>query len=86
MAELAQHVGLSVRHFDRKFKQALSVSPKSFQIKTRIQSACESLRQSTLSVGELSLQLGFSDQSSFTLHFRREMGMTPLKYRKRYRA
>jgi AraC-like DNA-binding protein len=75
---------LSVRHFDRKFKQALSIGPKSFQIKTRIQSACETLRQSGLSVGELSLQLGFSDQSSFTLLFRREMGMTPLKYRKRY--
>jgi PAS domain S-box-containing protein len=84
MADLARNVGLSVRHFDRKFKQALSIGPKSFQIKTRIQSACETLRQSGLSVGELSLQLGFSDQSSFTLLFRREMGMTPLKYRKRY--
>lgn len=84
MADLARNVGLSVRHFDRKFKQTLSIGPKSFQIKTRIQSACESLRQSTLSVGELSLQLGFSDQSSFTLLFRREMGLTPLKYRQRY--
>lgn len=86
MADLARHVGLSVRHFDRRFKQALSISPKSFQIKTRIQSACETLRQSTISVGELALDLGFSDQSSFTLLFRREMGMTPLKYRRRYRS
>ena len=86
MAELARHVGLSVRHFDRRFKQALSISPKSFQIKTRIQSACGALRETAVSVGELALQLGFSDQSSFTLLFRREMGMTPLKYRKSYRT
>ena len=86
MADLAKRVGLSVRHFDRRFKQALSVSPKSFLIKTRIQSACESLRESTISVGELALELGFSDQSSFTLLFRREMGLTPLKYRRRYRT
>ena len=86
MAELARQVGLSTRHFDRRFKQALSIGPKSFQIKTRIQSACERLRQSGISVGKLALELGFSDQSSFTLHFRREMGMTPLKYRQRYRA
>jgi PAS domain S-box-containing protein len=86
MSDLARHVGLSVRHFDRKFKQALSIGPKSFQIKTRIQSACESLRQSGISVGELAFELGFSDQSSFTLLFRREMGMTPLKYRQSYRS
>ncbi len=86
MADLARNVGLSVRHFDRRFKQALSVSPKSFQLKTRIQAACEALRESTDSVGGISADLGFSDQSSFTLLFRREMGLTPLKYRQRYRA
>ena len=86
MTDVARHVGLSVRHFDRRFKQALSVSPKSFQIKTRIQAACESLLRSSRSVGQIALELGFSDQSSFTLQFRREMGITPLKYRRRYQA
>lgn len=86
MADLARNVGLSVRHFDRRFKEALNIGPKSFQIKTRIQSACEALRQSGVSVGEIALELGFSDQSSFTLLFRREMRMTPLKYRQSYRA
>ncbi|MDA7915929.1 AraC family transcriptional regulator [Verrucomicrobia bacterium] len=84
MAELAKKVGLSVRQFDRKFQQALSISPKSFLIKTRIQAGCELLRQTALSVGEVAQELAFSDQSSFTLLFRREMGMTPLKYRQRY--
>ncbi len=83
MGDLAKQVGLSVRHFDRRFKQALSISPKSFQLKTRIQAACESLREGTRSVGEIAADLGFSDQSSFTLLFRREMGVTPLKYRQR---
>jgi len=86
MAHLARHVGLSVRHFDRQFKEALSIGPKSFLIKTRMQAACERLRGSGKSVGELATDLGFSDQSSFTLQFRREMGMTPLKYRQSYNA
>lgn len=86
MAELARHVGLSVRHFDRCFKEALSIGPKSFLLKTRIQAACEELRQSAQSVGEIALDLGFSDQSTFTQQFRREMGLTPLKYRQRYRV
>lgn len=86
MGELAKKVGLSVRQFDRKFQQALSISPKSFLIKTRIQSGCELLRKSAISVGEIAQYLGFSDQSSFTLLFRREMGMTPLKYRQRYQG
>ena len=85
MSELAQHVGSSVRHFDRRFKEALSISPKSFLIKTRIQSAGEILTKSGANIGEIAQELGFNDQSSFTLLFRREMGMTPLKYRKRYK-
>ena len=86
MADVARDVGLSIRQFDRKFKQALSITPKSFLLKTRIQNACERLRQAGDSVGDVALQLGFSDQSSFTVLFRREMGMTPLKYRQRYRS
>ncbi len=86
MAELARTVGLSVRQFDRKFQQALSLSPKSFLIKTRIQAGCELLRKTAMSVGQVASELGFSDQSSFTLLFKREMGMTPLKYRQRYQV
>ncbi|MCB1122455.1 MAG: AraC family transcriptional regulator, partial [Verrucomicrobiae bacterium] len=81
-SELAKKVGMSVRQFNRRFKEVFNTTPQSFLIKTRIQAACEKLRSSEQSISEMAQTLGFYDQSSFTLHFRKHMGMTPLHYRK----
>lgn len=80
--DLAKMVGMSVRQFNRRFKEAFNTTPQSFLIKTRIQAACEQLRNSERPISELALALGFYDQSSFTLHFRKHMGTTPLQYRR----
>ena len=36
-------------------------------------------------IGAIALDLGFYDQSSFTVQFKKQMGLTPLQYRKQYR-
>ena len=81
--ELALHSGLSPRQFDRKFKEAFEISPQQFIIKTRILAACDGLAKQRRSISDIALDLGFCDQSSFTLHFRKHMGVTPMQYRKR---
>ena len=81
---LAKMANLSVRQLNRRFKETMQASPQAFIMKMRIQAACEALRSSEISVGELALDLGFYDQSSFTMQFRRHMGDTPLRYRRRY--
>ena len=81
-SDLAKRVGMSVRQFNRRFKEAFNTTPQSFLIKTRIQAACEQLRNSDRSISEVAHALGFYDQSSFTLHFRKHIGTTPLAYRK----
>ena len=81
-SDLAKMVGMSVRQFNRRFKEAFNTTPQSFLIKTRIQAACEELRSSEKSISELAQALGFYDQSSFTQHFRKHIGVTPLAYRK----
>jgi AraC-like DNA-binding protein len=83
--ELASMVDLSVRQFDRKFKDTFNSSPQAFIMKIRILAACDLLRDHGDAIGEIALDLGFYDQSSFTLQFRKHMGVTPLKYRKQYR-
>lgn len=83
--ELAQQVGLSARQFDRKFQEAFGISPQQFVIKTRILAACDELANPGQTIADVAYGLGFCDQSSFTVHFRRHMGVTPLQYRKRLR-
>ena len=82
-SDLAKMVGMSVRQFNRRFKEAFNTTPQSFMIKTRIQAACEELRNTERTISELAQSLGFYDQSSFTQHFRKHIGVTPLAYRKK---
>lgn len=79
---LAKLAGMSVRQFNRRFQEVFHTSPRTFLIKTRIQAACASLRNSDLPISEIAIEFGFYDQSSFTQHFRRHVGMTPLQFRK----
>lgn len=82
MTDLAKRAGMSVRQFNRRFREVFGTNPRTFLIKTRIQAACEDLRSSEKPISEIALDYGFCDQSSFTQHFRTHMGETPLRYRK----
>lgn len=47
-----------------------------------LQKAQQLLRQSNLSIGEISSQLGFCDQFYFSRRFKEKLGLTPSAYRK----
>lgn len=82
--EVADTVQLSARQLDRRFQETLKMSPQEFIMKLRLKTACSELTCSPKPIMEIALDLGFYDQSSFTLQFRKQMGMTPLQYRKRH--
>ena len=83
--DLARRCDLSVRQFERKFKQHLKTTPQQFVIKTRVYAACDDLRRSRRSLASIATAMGFYDQAAFTRHFRKHMGMTPMQYRKQFR-
>lgn len=85
IADLARLSGFSLRQFGRHFIEAFGTTPQQFIMKTRVQAACEELRKSDTDLASLAINLGFYDQSSFTLHFRKHMGVTPLQFRKKNR-
>lgn len=86
VADLARIAGMSVRQFNRRFREAFGTNPRDFLVKTRVQAACEALRNTEVEIAEIAVELGFYDQSSFTQHFRKHMGVTPLRYRKSSRG
>jgi PAS domain S-box-containing protein len=83
--ELADVVHISPRHLHRKFIEAFGCSPQAFIIKLRIQAACETLQKEGTQISDVVRDLGFCDQSAFTQLFQKHVGLTPLKYQKRYR-
>lgn len=83
---LSEIVGISVPHFNRRFRQLLRLSPMEYVLSLRVQKAQRLLTTTNQNVGEIALATGFYDQSHFTKRFNKIVGMTPLAYRKKYRS
>lgn len=81
---LAEKCGLSVRQFERRFKEHLKTTPQQFIIKTRVYAACDDLRRSRKPLAEIATDMGFYDQAAFTRQFRKHMGLTPMAYRRQF--
>jgi AraC-like DNA-binding protein len=82
---LAKLASLSISQFDRRFKRLFQLTPQQFLLRIRINAACQMLVAGERSILQIALRTGFYDQSYFAKHFRRQMGMTPKEYRRRYR-
>ncbi len=85
VTELAELVHLSPRQLHRKFVETFGSNPQAFIMKLRVQAACEALQTEGAQLSEVARAVGFGDQSAFTHHFHKHMGMTPLKYLKQFR-
>ena len=82
--ELARVCGLSVRAFERKFRQSFHVTPQSYLRKLRVRMACRALVFTEKALADVAVESGFADQSHFNHEFRRQMGRAPREYRQHY--
>ena len=73
---------LSVYHFARQFKAATGMPPHEYLIARRVERARQFLQGGRdLSLAEVAAQAGFRDQSQFSRHFKRLVGVTPGRFR-----
>jgi AraC family transcriptional regulator len=80
--QMATVARLSAYHFARQFKAATGLPPHQYVIMRRVERARHLLQAGTgNSVADVALKAGFSDQSQFSHHFKRLVGITPTKYR-----
>lgn len=77
---IATEVGMSRFYFCRLFKQSIGITPYQYLIKCRIDRAKVLLRQRKLGITDIAVEVGFSNQSHFTKHFKRIVGKTPKKF------
>jgi len=80
VAELARVAKLSPHHFSMLFKQIIGLSPHQYVLYKRICEAQRQLAAGRLTLSEVALNLGFSDQSHFSRAFRKIAGTTPTRY------
>jgi AraC-like DNA-binding protein len=79
LAELGRLTGLSTFHLHRVFCRQTGMPPHAYQTQRRINRAKQLLREMR-SLSEVALLTGFADQSHFTRHFRRLVGVTPGRF------
>ena len=84
-SEVAEIVGMSPSSFSRFFRRSTGRSFVQYLGDLRISRACELLRDSDLSVLEISLTSGFNNLSNFNRRFQQRQGITPRAFRTRYR-
>ena len=78
---LADIACLSPYHFSRSFKEATGIGPQRYVIQRRLERAKRLLRQTGQPLALIAQEAGFADQSHLTQMFRREMGITPGRFR-----
>jgi len=78
---LADIAELSRFHFARMFKQSVGTPPHYYLMRRRLERAQKLLAESKLSIAQIALESGFSEQSHFSRRFRLFFGLTPRAFR-----
>jgi AraC family transcriptional regulator len=82
LGQMAAVAHLSPYHFARQFKAATGLAPHQYVIARRVERAQHLLRKDDkFELAEVALRAGFSDQSKFSFHFKRLIGVTPRQFR-----
>ena len=84
LAELARHLAVSERTLNRRFKLATGEAPLHYLQSLRVDVAKRLLESKGLSVDAVSARVGYSDLSTFRRLFRRETGLSPREYQRRF--
>jgi len=84
VSDVVSAVSLSRRVLEKRFRTILGRSIHDEIRRTRVEQIIQMLSETTMSISEIAQALGFSDVAHISRYFRREKGMSPLVYRKRY--
>jgi len=82
---MAKRVGLSTRHFARIFRAETGLTPAAWVESARVEAARALLEGSDTSPKQVASRCGFADVNVLRRAFKRQVGVTPSEYSRRYR-
>ncbi len=85
LSDCAAHVNLSPNYLDNVFSEYIKTSVMAYLSKYRFKKATELLLSSDKTVSEIASEVGLFDSQALIRLFKKNIGMTPLSYKKFYR-
>jgi AraC family transcriptional regulator len=82
VADLCALVGRSEAHFSRSFRGTFGYSPHAFVIRRRVGFAAKHMLETDMSLSDIAVGCGFSDQAHLCKQFRTVTGETPAAWRR----
>lgn len=84
ISDIAYSIGIHPNYLSLKFKDELGISPKKYLSNLKMNKAKELLTESDDPINLIAGSVGFSDALAFSKFFRKELGVSPSKYRKEH--
>jgi AraC family transcriptional regulator len=85
VSAIAKEADVHPIHLIRTFRKFFSATPGDYVRDLRLEAAASLLNSRDLSIAEVAVECGFSDQSQLSKYFKRKFGLTPGEFR-RFRA
>ncbi|EWT01484.1 AraC family transcriptional regulator [Intrasporangium oryzae NRRL B-24470] len=86
LADMARQAGMSVRTFTRRFREETGETAGAWLIRARVDRARHLLESTDLPVERVAHDAGFGTTASLRQHLGAAVGLSPLAYRRTYRA
>jgi transcriptional regulator GlxA family with amidase domain len=84
VANLAERMELSPRHFARLFRAEVGITPATWVEEARVNAARRLLELGNEAPKQVARHCGFADADTLRRAFARQVGVTPAEYRKRF--
>lgn len=81
VTDIADKIGITRSHLNHAFQKELNISVQRFLIDFRMHKAANFLVNTTMTVKEISNQVGYHDQLVFSKAFKKKFGISPKNYR-----
>ncbi len=86
LSDVAEKANVSPRYFSRTFKEKVGISFNDYCQERRLERAASQLKSTDMNVLQIMNYCGYNDSKHFYNLFEKKYGMTPAKYRKKYKA
>jgi transcriptional regulator GlxA family with amidase domain len=84
VGKMAERAGLAERTFARRFRKATGYAPSEYVQALRVEEAKQILETTDEPIDAIALMVGYAEPVSFRRLFKRQTGVTPARYRRRF--